>query len=84
MKKRLYIALRAFFIVSFTTANIWLIANKHYNYAISISVIISLMWTLNVKDLALANTYDRIAYILGALTGTILTLYMPIILGYEH
>ena len=84
MKKRLYIALRAFFIVSFTTANIWLIANKHYKCAISISVIISLMWTLNVKDLALANTYDRIAYILGALTGTILTLYMPIILGYEH
>jgi hypothetical protein len=83
MKKKFYIALRAFSIVSLTTANIWLIANHYRKCAISLSMAISLMWTLNIKDLALANNYDRVAYILGALIGTIVTLYTPVILGYE-
>ena len=82
--KRLFIFLRAFLIVSLTTANIWLIANKFYKSAILISIFISITWTYNVKDLSLADWKDRTAYVIGALIGTIITLYIPILLRYER
>jgi hypothetical protein len=82
--KRLFIFIRAFGIVSLTTANIWLISHKMYIGAIIISSFISIIWTYNVKDLSIANGYDRIAYVCGALLGTILTLYIPILIGFER
>lgn len=82
-RKRFYIFLRAFFIVSLTTANIWLISHKIYYGAIIISAAISIMWTLNVKDLAIADKYDRGAYVLGGIVGTAITLYTPVIFGVQ-
>jgi len=79
----MFIFIKAFLIVSLTTANIWLISHKMYLGSIGISAGISIMWTLNVKDLSIADRFDRIAYVSGALLGTILTLYTPILLGIE-
>lgn len=73
---RLLIFLRATLIVLFTTSNIYMISNKLYVYAIILSAGISTMWTLNVKDLAISNWGDRIAYILGGVTGTTISLYV--------
>lgn len=73
--KRVFIFLRAALIVMLSTSNIYLIANKHYLGAVGISAGISLMWTLNVKDLAIANWKDRFAYILGGIFGTSISLY---------
>ncbi len=73
---RLFIFLRAALIVLFTTSNIYLISNNLYIYAILLSAGISTMWTLNVKDLAISDWKDRIAYILGGVVGTSVSLYV--------
>lgn len=73
--KRLYIFARAFLIVLLTTSNVVFISNKMYSYAIFISAGISLMWTLNVKDLAVCGWKDRLAYMSGGVVGTTLSLY---------
>jgi len=46
-----------------------------YIFAILISAGISLMWTLNVKDLAICCWKDRMAYIIGGIIGTTISLY---------
>ena len=72
---RCYIFGRALLIILLHTSNVVFIANKMYLYSILISGGISLMWTLNVKDLAMGGWKDRIAYILGGIAGTTLSLY---------
>ena len=79
MKKRFLITLRSFLIVSLSTATIYVIANHKYILALILSGFISIMWTLNSKDLAIADWKDRIAYVLGGIVGTTTTLYFPII-----
>ena len=74
--KRFYIFLRAALIVLLTTSNIYLISNKMYMYAICLSAGISLMWTLNVKDLSMSDWKDRAAYVLGGVVGTSTSLYI--------
>jgi hypothetical protein len=74
--RRLFIFFRASLIVLFTTSNIYLISNKLYVASICLSAGISTMWTLNVKDLALSDWKDRIAYILGGVVGTSISLYV--------
>ena len=73
--KRLYIFSRALLIVLLTTSNVVFISNKMYIFAILISAGISLMWTLNVKDLAICCWKDRMAYIIGGIIGTTISLY---------
>jgi len=73
---RLFIFLRAALIVLFTTSNIYLISHEMYVAAICLSAGISTMWTLNVKDLAVSNWFDRIVYILGGITGTSISLFI--------
>lgn len=75
IKHRSFIFFRSFLIVLFHTTNIYLISNKYYELAILISIGISTMWTLNVKDLAISNWNDRLSYILGGVVGTVITLY---------
>ena len=72
---RLYIFGRALLIVLLHTSNVVFITNKLYLYSILISAGISLMWTLNVKDLAIGDWKDRIAYIFGGIAGTTISLY---------
>ena len=66
---------RAATIVVFHTSSIYFIFHQMYTYAIAISAGISLMWTLNVKDLAISNWGDRLAYIFGGILGTTVSLY---------
>lgn len=75
IKHRLLIFFRSFLIVLFHTTNIYLISNKYYELAILLSAGISIMWTLNVKDLAISDWSDRLAYIFGGLVGTTISLY---------
>lgn len=75
IKHRSFIFFRSFLIVLFHTTNIYLISNKYYELAILISVGISTMWTLNVKDLAISNWNDRLSYIFGGVVGTAISLY---------
>jgi len=72
---RFFIFLRAALIVLFTTSNIYLISHEKYIAAICLSAGISTMWTLNVKDLAISNWNDRIAYVLGGVVGTTISLF---------
>lgn len=58
-----------------TTSNIFFISHKMYVSAIMLSAAISTMWSLNVKDLAIANWGDRLAYIIGGVVGTASSLY---------
>ena len=74
-KRRLYIFLRALVMILLTTSNVYLIANKKYIAVVCLSALISTMWTLNVKDLAISNWYDRFAYILGGIIGTTISLW---------
>ena len=76
MGKRMFIMLRACLMVMLTTTNVYLISNRIYVGAIVLSGLISTMWTLNVKDLAISNWYDRLFYICGGLIGTTTTLYV--------
>ena len=75
MKKRIYIYLRACLMIVLTTTNVYFISNRLYVGSIILSGFISTMWTLNVKDLAISDWYDRLSYILGGITGTTITLY---------
>ena len=72
---RWYIFIRALVTVLLHTSNVVFISNKMYIYAISISAGISIMWTLNVKDLAVCGWKDRFAYVLGGVVGTTISLY---------
>jgi len=76
MKKRyLYIFIRATLIVLLSTTSIYCISNQKYPLAILIGIGISFMWTLNVKDIAVSNWKDRIAYVTGGVVGTATSLY---------
>ena len=75
MKNKFYIFGRALLIVLFHTSNVVFIANRMYLYSVLISAGISLMWTLNVKDLAVCGWKDRMAYIFGGVMGTAISLY---------
>jgi hypothetical protein len=74
--KRLLIFLRATTMILLTTTNIYFISNKLYIYAVFLSALISTMWTLNIRDLAISNWYDRFAYIIGGVIGTSISLYI--------
>ena len=66
---------RALIIVLLHTSNVVFISSKMYAYSVLISAGISIMWTLNVKDIAVANWKDRISYVLGGICGTAISLY---------
>ena len=71
----LFIFLRSLASILFSTANIYLIANKYYIASVCISAGISTLWTLNIKDLAISNWKDRLSYIIGGVFGTSISLY---------
>lgn len=73
---RFFIFVRAALIVMFTTSNIYLISDEKYMLSIVFSAVISLMWTLNIKDLAISCWKDRTSYILGSIAGTTISLYI--------
>lgn len=75
MKKFILIYVQAFLIVALTTLSVWLISIGNKAGAILVSGCISLLWTLNVKDLALATWRHRIVYVAGGISGTALALY---------
>jgi len=75
-KTRIFIFGRAALIVLLSTSNIIFISQKMFIAAIIISAGISIMWTLNVKDLAISTWKDRFAYIMGGVVGTTSSLYL--------
>jgi hypothetical protein len=74
-KRRIFIFLRAFLVVIFHTSTIFCVANDMKILAIALGIGISITWTLNVKDLAISNTFDRFCYIIGGAVGTTVSLY---------
>lgn len=54
------------------TGNIYLMSKAIYSGVIVVGACISLVWTLNVKDLAVSSWSDRIAYIVGGVYGNLL------------
>ena len=74
-KKLSFIFIRAFLIITCHTCNIFFITNKMYLYAVIIGMLISLLWTINVRDISIATWHHRLAYVLGGTVGTIVSLY---------
>jgi len=58
------------------TSNIYLISNKFYVIAIILSSVSALVWTISVRDLNTTNWKDRIAYIIGSVIGTAISLFL--------
>ena len=73
---RTIIFLRATLIVLFTTSDVYAISHGLYLLAIILSAGINTIWVLNVKDLSVSNIGDRISYVMGGITGTIISLYI--------
>ena len=69
------IYVRACAIVILLTTNTYLISEKLFLYAVLINGGIAFMWTINVKDLAVATWKDRLVYILGSVSGVYIALY---------
>ena len=73
---RIIIFLRATLIVLFTTSDVYAISHELYLLAIILSAGINTIWVLNVKDLSVSNSKDRASYVMGGITGTIISLYI--------
>jgi hypothetical protein len=69
--RRLLIFGRAAIMVLLCTGNIYLMAKGLYSGVIVAGAGISLVWTLNVKDMAISCWLDRLAYILGGIYGNL-------------
>lgn len=71
MKKdsKLMIILRAYIFVLLCTLNTWCIAKDKIIFILSLSGLISITWTYNVRSAALGSWIDRICYSLGAFLG---------------
>ena len=74
--KIISIFLRATLMILLYTSSIWFIFNNYYNYAILSGAGISLLWTLNVKDISIGNWYERVGYVLGGVLGSTISLYL--------
>jgi hypothetical protein len=66
--------------VSLVSVNTYLISHEHYVGAFFVGFLISLVWSFNVKKIAFGSWSDRILYALGAAVGTILGLYIALLI----
>lgn len=69
-KERLVLFSTAFLQVALVSMNVKFISNGAVIPMLIAGFLISLVWTLNVKKVALGNWYDRFTYSFGALAGT--------------
>lgn len=76
MRKRFFIFIRAFLMITLTSSNIRFISSGNYVGSVMLSACISTMWTLNIRDLAISNWGDRLSYILGGVVGTSVSLFL--------
>ena len=77
----MFILIRSFISILLLSSSTWLIANKYYYLAIALSVPISLLWTLNVKDISSSAWKAKMCYITGGLLGTTVSLLvLPMVL----
>lgn len=67
--------IRSMLMVCLATTNVWTIASGMYMLSMLIGIGISLMWTLNVSDLAICDWEDRVSYVIGGTIGTAISLY---------
>ncbi len=70
------IFIRAMLIVMFATSNVYLISHDKFVIAIFLGMGISVMWTYNVKDLAVSTLRERLYYVAGGAIGMTLSLYV--------
>lgn len=73
--QRVELFLTALMQVAFVAMNITFISKGLILYMVVTGFLISLIWTFNVKKVAFGDYWDRLAYALGAATGTLI--------GYE-
>jgi hypothetical protein len=63
--------------VLLVAVNVYQISHGHYIGALIVGFLISLVWTFNVKSIALGTWTDRIAYSLAAAAGTMTGMALP-------
>ena len=73
---QLFLAFSGFLQVFLVSANIYFIANYYLLGVIVMSFSISMVWAYNVKRISFGSMNDRVVYSLGAMTGSILGLYV--------
>lgn len=61
----------SFIQVFFVSANTYMITQKNYLGILICSFLISLLWTINVKNISVSNTKQKIIYASGAACGSI-------------
>ena len=66
--------------VFFVAANTYFLANAFYLGVAFCGFMISWIWTYNVKKIAVGTTRERIAYCMGAATGSLLGLFISTII----
>ncbi len=59
----------AFMQVLFVSANIYFVSNSMWVAVAVTSFLISYLWTINVKKIAISNIIDRLIYSTGAMVG---------------
>ncbi|MFA9239451.1 MAG: hypothetical protein ACEQSQ_06120 [Candidatus Paceibacteria bacterium] len=62
--------LSSFIQVTMVAMNVKFIATGHIILMLITGFFISLVWSFNIKKIALGNNYDRVAYATGAMIGT--------------
>lgn len=72
--KKVVLFFTGFLQVSLVTAQTWMVANNVLCGVFGVGFIVSLVWTVNVKKIALGNWFDRFIYSFGAGAGAILGL----------
>lgn len=73
---RIKLFLTALLQVFFVSANTYFISKSFY-FGIAIAgYMISFLWTLNVKKIAISNNLDRFVYSLGAMLGGLLGVFI--------
>lgn len=56
--------------VTLVALNTYQVSHKRVFGALVVGFLISIVWTLNVKRIAIGSWLDRVAYASGAMTGT--------------
>jgi hypothetical protein len=72
--------LTGFLQVFFVAVNTYFISREFYIGVFICGVIISLIWSWNIKKIAFGSTRDRIVYSLGAGLGSLIGLVISVLL----
>ena len=71
MKNLMSVFALGFIQVYFISVNTYFIAHKVYSGVLIAAFLISLVWSFNVKKVALGTNLDRFAYSIGAAIGSL-------------